>query len=218
MRLLLPVASLVLLLVLTGCAGNHSPSAEYGAANDTSNTIPAPNTPPNTSTAPSVPDTTPAPAAPDSFITPRTSVTGQMPETMPADFAFSVRFGITGKNEINTFNGTVTKDLVTLGTAQADFVFTDSELADIYARLRTINIYRELKLEPDRKNCAKTPFDEEHWQIRLDGEQRSFDWDDENCETTADAEQLKELRSYIFELVKNKQAYLELPEAEGGYD
>ncbi|MEK5447209.1 hypothetical protein [Paenibacillus sp. FSL R7-0331] len=142
----------------------------------------------------------------------------QMPEARPADFAFSVRFGITGKHEINTFDGTVTKDLVLNGTAKAELVLTDSEMADIYARMRTINIYRELELEPDRKNCAKTPFDEEHWQIRMDGAQFSFDWDDEACETTKDAKQLKELRSYIFELVKTKQAYLELPEAVGGYD
>lgn len=196
MRLLLPVASLLLLLVLTGCAGNNSPSAERGAANTISNT----------------------PVTPDSSPTPHTSVNVQMPETMPADFAFSVRFGITGKNEINTFNGMVTKDLVVKGTAQAELVFTDSEMADIYARLRTINIYRELKLQPDMKNCAMTPFGEEHWQIRLDGEERSFYWDEENCEITADAEQLKELRSYIFELVKSKPAYLKLPEAVGGYD
>ncbi|MDF9840580.1 hypothetical protein M2105_001579 [Paenibacillus sp. PastF-1] len=217
MRLLLPVTSLLLLLVLTGCAENNSPSAEQGEANAVSNTPAAPQSSslPNATTGS---DTSTAPNAPDSSTTSHTSVTGQMPETMPADFAFSVRFGITGKNEINTFNGTVTKDLVVKGTAQAELVLTDSEMADIYARLRTINIYRELKLEPDMKNCAKTPFGEEHWQIRLDGEERSFYWDEENCEITADAEQLKELRSYIFELVKSKPAYLELPEAVGGYD
>lgn len=214
MRLLLPVASLLLLLVLTGCAENNSPSAERGAPNAISNAPAAPRSSnmPNATTGS---DTT---TAPDSSITPHTSVTGQMPETMPADFAFSVRFGITGKNEVNTFNGTVTKDLVIKGTAQAELVLTDSEMADIYARLRTINIYRELNLEPDMRNCTKTPFGEEHWQIRLDGEERSFYWDEENCEITADAEQLKELRSYIFELVKSKPAYLELPEAVGGYD
>lgn len=214
MRLLLPVASLLLLLVLTGCAENNSPSAERGAPNAISNAPAAPRSSnmPNATTGS---DTT---TTRSSSPTPHTSVTGQMPETMPADFAFSVRFGITGKNEVNTFNGTVTKDLVIKGTAQAELVLTDSELADIYARLRTINIYRELNLEPDMRNCTKTPFGEEHWQIRLDGEERSFYWDEENCEITADAEQLKELRSYIFELVKSKPAYLELPEAVGGYD
>lgn len=214
MRLLLPVASLLLLLVLTGCAGNNSPSAERGAANAISNAPAAP----HSSNLPNATNGSDTPAIPDSSPTPRTFVTGQMPETMPADFAFSVRFGITGKNEINTFDGTVTKDLVTKGTAQAELVLTESEMADIYARLRTINIYRELNLEPDSRNCVQTPFDEEHWRIRLDGEERSFYWDEENCEITADAEQLKELRSYIFELVKSKPAYLELPEAVGGYD
>lgn len=217
MRLLLPVAALLLLLVLTGCAENNSPSAERGAANAISNAPAAPRSS-NMPNATTKSGTSPTPNALESSITPHTSVTGQMPETMPADFAFSVRFGITGKNEINTFNGTVTKDLVTKGTAQAELVLTDSELADIYARLRTIDIYRELKLEPDMKNCEMTPFGEEHWQIRLDGEERSFYWDEENCEITADAEQLKELRSYIFELVRTKPAYLELPEAVGGYD
>lgn len=214
MRLLLPVTFLLLLLFLTGCAENNSPSAGQAAANVISN-VPAA---PGSSNLPNATTGSDAPAAPDSSIAPRTSVTGQMPVTMPPDFAFSVRFGITGKNEINTFNGTVTKDLVVKGTAQAELVFTDSELADIYARLRTINIYRELNLEPDSRNCVQTPFDEEHWRIRLDGEERSFYWDEENCEITADAKLMKELRSYIFELVKSKPAYLELPEAVGGYD
>lgn len=48
----------------------------------------------------------------------------KMPETMPADFAFSIKFGITSKNEINTFTGTVTKDLVAKGTATTTIAFT----------------------------------------------------------------------------------------------
>lgn len=211
MRLLLPVTFLLLLLFLTGCAENNSPSAGQAAANVISNVPAAPG-------SSNLPNATTGSDAPDSSIAPHTPVTGQMPVTMPPDFAFSVRFGITGKNEINTFNGTVTKDLVVKGTAQAELVLTDSELADIYARLRTINIYRELNLEPDTRNCVQTPFDEEHWQIRLDGEERSFYWDEENCEITADAKLMKELRSYIFELVKSRPAYLGLPEAVGGYD
>ena len=149
---------------------------------------------------------------------PTASAAVQMAEVMPEDFAFSVRFGITGKNEINTFTHTVTKDLVTQGTAQADLTFTDSEMADIYARLREINLLRELNLEPVRQGCGQTPYDEEHWQIRLGGQELAFDWSEENCEVAEDAKRLKEVRNYIFELVKNKPAYLKLPEAEGGYD
>lgn len=141
-----------------------------------------------------------------------------MPEIMPEDFAFSVRFGITGKNEINTFDDTVTKDLVIHGTATANLVLTEREMADIYARLRQINVTGEMKLETGRKGCTQTPYDEEHWRIRLNGEERTLEWSEENCEVTEDAKKLKEIRSYIFELVQHKDEYRELPEAEGGYD
>lgn len=141
-----------------------------------------------------------------------------MPEVMPEDFAFAVRFGITGKNEINTFEHTVTKDLVVKGTATANLTLTDSEIADIYSRMREINVMREMRLEPVSPNCNQTPYDEEHWQIRLNGEEQTLEWSEEKCEITEDAVKLRELRSYIFELVKNKPEYRELPEAEGGYD
>ncbi len=141
-----------------------------------------------------------------------------MPEEMPEDFAFSVRFGIMGKKEVNTFNHTITKDLVTHGTAQAVLTFTDREMADIYARLREINILRELNLQPLKQGCSQTPYEEEHWQIQLDGERHSFDWSEENCGVGGDAKKLKELRSYIWERVMTKKEYLELPEAVGGYD
>jgi len=49
-----------------------------------------------------------------------------MPQEMPEDFDFMVRFGYgeVTKNEINTYQDTVTKDLVVKGTATADIAFT----------------------------------------------------------------------------------------------
>lgn len=112
-----------------------------------------------------------------------------MPEEMPEDFAFSVRFGITGKNEISTFEHMITKDLVSKGAATANLTLAENEMADIYARMREINVMGDMQLE----------------------------WSEKNCEVTADAVKLKELRSYIRELVVTKLEYLELPEAVGGY-
>ena len=40
------------------------------------------------------------------------STTQNIPEEMPNDFNFSIQFGVQKKNEINTFEGTVTKDLI----------------------------------------------------------------------------------------------------------
>ncbi|WP_150265954.1 hypothetical protein [Paenibacillus tepidiphilus] len=141
-----------------------------------------------------------------------------MPEQMPEDFAFSVQFGITAKNEINTFAGTVTKDLVSQGTATANLILNESELAEIYSRMRDLQVMGELKLDTATMGCAQIPYDEEHWRIRADGEEVLWSWSEERCRVTEDAEKLKALREYVLGLVKTKTAYLELPEASGGYD
>ncbi|UQZ32616.1 hypothetical protein C2I18_03010 [Paenibacillus sp. PK3_47] len=78
-----------------------------------------------------------------------------MPLEMPEDFAFSVRFGVKGKNEVNTFEHTVTKDLVSNGTATANLTLTQDELTEIYARMRDINVLGDLQLEIGEKDVNK---------------------------------------------------------------
>src|SRR5690625_5495728 len=66
-----------------------------------------------------------------------------MPEQMPEDFGFSVQYGVGQKNEIDTFNGVVIKDLVEDGTAKADITFTDKEMSEIYEKMKAINVLEE---------------------------------------------------------------------------
>ncbi|MHA6530633.1 hypothetical protein [Paenibacillus sp. BAC0078] len=141
-----------------------------------------------------------------------------MPEQKPEDFAFSVRYGVTAKNEINTYSGTVTKDLITNGTATANLKLTDAEMTDIYKRMRDLDVLGDLKLEVEDKACAQVPYEEEHWLIQINGGQRALDWSEEHCQITSDARKLKELRNVVVELVKSRSEYQALPEAEGGYE
>ncbi|WP_188206864.1 hypothetical protein [Alkalibacillus aidingensis] len=141
-----------------------------------------------------------------------------MPEDVPDDFNFHVKFGIQSKNEINTFENTVTKDLIEDGTETTDITFTDEEITDIYEKMKDINIMENKQLEPKNPDCMQTPHTEDEWKIEMDGEIQTHAWSGEYCDPTKDAQQLKELRDDIFHLVKNKQAYQELPEPTGGYD
>ncbi|AJY75629.1 hypothetical protein [Paenibacillus beijingensis] len=140
-----------------------------------------------------------------------------MPETMPEDFAFSVQFGYGSRNEINTFNHTVTKDLIVNGTASAPLTFTPDEIAQIYADMRKMNIVGEKVLKPEKVNCSVTPHSEDKWKVRINGQITYLHWSGEYCNVTEDARQLERLRDDIFALVKNKAAYKELPEPVGGY-
>lgn len=157
-------------------------------------------------------DAQPAPEQPE--------VLGEMPEEMPADFDFLVRYGYgeVNKNEINTYQDTVVKDLIMNGTATADIMLTEDEMRSIYERMRAIHIMGKLELVPLKQGCAVVPYQEDSWRITVNGFTRNWSWSGENCELTADAEQLLELRTFIADIVAGKEEYQALPEAEGGYD
>ncbi|WP_341347925.1 hypothetical protein [Paenibacillus sp. FSL H3-0469] len=157
-------------------------------------------------------DTQPNPEQPE--------LLGEMPEEMPADFDFLVRYGYgeVTKNEINTYHNTVVKDLIMNGTATADITLTEDEMRSIYERMRDIRIMGKLELVPLKQSCAVVPYEEDSWRITVNGFTRNWSWSGENCELTEDAEQLLELRTFIAEIVAVKEEYQALPEADGGYD
>lgn len=143
-----------------------------------------------------------------------------MPETMPEDFNFSVSFGYgeINKNEINTYEGTVTKDFIANGSVTASVTLGPEEKHEIYNRMREINVMGTQDLIPSQQNCTKTPFNVDEWRITVDGNLKIINWSDKHCETTSDAIQLLALREYIMQIVEQKEAYRSLPVAEGGYD
>lgn len=120
----------------------------------------------------------------------------KMPKEMPDDFDFLVRFGYgeVTKNEINTYQDIIIKDLIMNGAATANITFTMEEMRSIYGKMREINIMGTKELLPTKMNCSKTPYNEDSWEISVDGETKTFTWSDENCDVTNDAKQLLELR------------------------
>ena len=143
----------------------------------------------------------------------------EMPLEMPTDFNFMVSFGYgdVTKNVIDTYMGTVTKDLIIKGSETANIIFTTDELREIYDKMKAIDIMGPKELSKEG-SCFKTPSNEDKWKITVDGETKTFSWTDQNCGMTEDANQLLELRIYIQHMVEGTEAYKSLPEAEGGYD
>lgn len=143
-----------------------------------------------------------------------------MPKTMPVDFAFKITFGVGGKNEINTFNHTITKDLLQDGKTTGAFTFTKAEMEAIYKKMRKLNIIGNKKLSPSPffQAMGDQPIAIEYWEIRMDG--RYFQLQNKeysNNQTTKDARELLELRKWIFELAKQKDEFQKLPDAWEGF-
>lgn len=141
-----------------------------------------------------------------------------MPESAPVDFNFSIQFGIGKNNEINTFEGTFTKDLITAGTVTIDMIFTEEEMDLIYSKMKEITIADAKQLIPETIDCTVEPAGEDEWEVLINGETIRHSVSEAYCEPTDDAKQLLELRDTIFGLIKDKDSYKELPDAEGGYE
>lgn len=88
-----------------------------------------------------------------------------MLEKMPDDFAFSVQFGIGGKNVIDAFEGVVIKDLISAGTVEAKITFTEAELQSIYTKMKATNVLGS-KDFVDNMNCKQTPSGKDTWKIK----------------------------------------------------
>ena len=101
------------------------------------------------------------------------STTQNMPENMPSDFNFSIQFGVQKKNEINTFKGIVTKDLVVDGTTTTELIITEEEMKDIYKKMKEMNITETKDFTPKSlfgKRCTLEPYGEDEWEILINGE------------------------------------------------
>lgn len=144
-----------------------------------------------------------------------------IPEEMPNDFNFSIHFGVRKSNEINTFDGTVTKDLIADGTVTTELTLTKDEMKDIYKKMQDINIAESKEFTPKSLSgsvCMQEPYEEDEWKITINGKMITHFISGKYCEPTNDSKQLIELRNDVFNIIKSKDEYKSLPKSTGGYE
>ncbi|MFE8699537.1 hypothetical protein ACFYKX_02745 [Cytobacillus sp. FJAT-54145] len=141
-----------------------------------------------------------------------------MPEEMPESFGFHVKYGIGMKNEINTYEGAVVKDLIAKGTHKTtDIVFTEEEMKNIYEMVRQTEPFSP-KYLAQSNSCNQTPYNEFYIEITVENHTTNFHFSEEYCELTDDGKKFKSLIYKIHDLLQEKEEYKQLPQAEGGYD
>ncbi|MFG6149170.1 hypothetical protein [Halobacillus sp. B23F22_1] len=144
-----------------------------------------------------------------------------MPEQKPDDFGFSVQFGVNYKNEVNSFEDQVTKDLIAEGAVTADIAFSPKENDKIYEKMKEMNIVEKKKLTPEQVSetiCTQEPHEEDIWRIIIEGETITHSVSGAYCEPTHDAQKLIELRNYVFSIVRSKEEFKELPLSKASYE
>ncbi|MBU9719966.1 MULTISPECIES: hypothetical protein [Bacillaceae] len=138
-----------------------------------------------------------------------------LPAEKPEDFAFSLKYGITAANEINTYDNTYTKDLVEDGTATTELVLSDEELETIYEKFRSADVLA-LPEEKGGSACME-PYNRYELTMTANGEDYQLSWD-LSCESRALNKWDRTLNVIIREMIFPKEEYQSLPEPTGGYD
>lgn len=135
---------------------------------------------------------------------------------MPADFDFSLKYGVYGKEEINTFQDFIVKDLVEDGTVQASLILNEQDMNDIYNEMMTLNIMDELELKKE-EGCDSEPPSMRVWDIHMNGETKKFNYQS-YCETPPDVLKLYQLEEFIRKIIIQKEEYKKLPAVNGSYE
>ncbi len=146
---------------------------------------------------------------------------GQMPDEKPQDFAFILKYGIGAHNELNTIEGTFTKDLILSGTTTIPLELSNDELNMIYNEMCKINIksYPE-EFRPDYDSAVKrwvTPCETYELLITYNGKEHQIVWVDSSLSEKTEAKNLRDLISLIISIIENKEEVKKLPEPKGGY-
>ena len=148
----------------------------------------------------------------------------------PADFAFSIDFGIYGKSNIDTYKNTFTKDLVEDGRKTIDFVIPADKMQEIYEAFVEYNIFglpadinAAANISDPELAMAWTPCSEYSLTYTFNGEKRTVvcndggPWDAENG-PSAERNRLVDFVRFIVEYIYSSNEYQNMPPTKGGYE
>lgn len=140
----------------------------------------------------------------------------------PEDFNFCLNFSTYGKNQIDTYKGTFTKDLVLDGIKTIDFHIPVSVKKDIYKMMMDINIISF----PDRlkvDGMFVTPSCDYKLTTTINGRVKNIIWEDgffTSMTENLPKENVKflELVKFISDYIYSTEEYKNMPKNNGGYD
>lgn len=129
-------------------------------------------------------------------------------------FEFALKYGVNQKNEINTIQKKLIKDLQNGEVAEvSDFELTAQERGQIYKKMVLANYLNEKELSTE---CNVKPVVTYDLTVLINNGERHYQWTE--CNNTKDDKQMTELAQAIIKIVQAGSIYKQLPEVKGHYE
>lgn len=140
----------------------------------------------------------------------------------PSTFNLIFKYGVGAKNELNTSQGTYTKDMVMDPSITVNLSLSKEELDRIYQKMIEINFFGypdefSVSVSPGQSVGMVTPYCSYYFRIEYDSKVKELRWEDNIINEDKKAEKLRELITLIRDIIESKEEYKQLPPPRGGY-
>ncbi len=139
------------------------------------------------------------------------------PELNPDSFNIVFRYGVGAKNELNTFNGSFTKDLVSNGTVTTPLTLSEEELKGLQQKIVEVGLFSYPDSFPLHPNRLVSPQSDCYIKVQSGSTIKEVAWNSNSLIESNIQESLDGLKDYITTLIEQKPEYQALPTPTGGY-
>ena len=145
------------------------------------------------------------------------------PPPVPSDFNLIFKYGVGAKNELNTFSGTYTKDMI------GPPFFIDIRLSlsqEDLSRIWHKMIEKGFFEYPDEFSVfvptggpliTTEPYYNYYFRVEYDAKVKELRWNDSITNKDEQADKLRALIQLIWDIIKSKEEYKKLPEPTSAY-
>ena len=139
------------------------------------------------------------------------------PSSQENDFNLLFRHGVGAKNELNTFEGTYTKDMVLDPPITISLILSEEELEQIHQKMIEIDFFNYPEDFPPHPGHVITPCTNYFIKVEHGSIVKEINWNTNSMLESNIQDNLWQLAGCIIDIVEQKPEYKVLPPANGGY-
>jgi hypothetical protein len=138
------------------------------------------------------------------------------------NFNFIFKYGVSGGNTLDTFQGTYIRDLILDPAITINLVLTAEEMDSIYQKMLEIDFFNypdkfSVNVADNETKTEVAPYPTYFFSVVHDGKTKQLLWHAKYVNTDPPADKLKGLINLIITIIESKDEYKALPPPSGGY-
>lgn len=128
------------------------------------------------------------------------------------------KYGVEAKNELNTFDGTYTKDLIMDNTTTTRMILSQEELRQIQQKIGEIDLFSFPDNFPLNPSMHVTPQTDYYLEVQDNSTVKEVSWNTNSLIESTIQNSLEQLVSFLKGMIEQKPEYKVLPPPRGGYE